>query len=103
MFHNSRVDRFEHGFGFPEHVIVPEPQHPDSLFCQVFVTSGVSPAPGVLVVLSPIQLHRQLQLMAVEVKDVGREGILPAELGIGELPASQQSPQEGLSIRGLAA
>jgi hypothetical protein len=69
-------DHLGHRLGFPQDLMVPEAQHNHALRVQM----GRAVAVPLLGVLAPIDLDGQARLLAIEVEDIGTEGVLAAEL-----------------------
>jgi hypothetical protein len=75
--------------------MIPEPSHPNTLPHQPGITLSVTSR---LQMLSTIKLHRQLQLVAVEIQHVNTARHLTPKLQTEESAIPQMPPQPGLSV-----
>jgi hypothetical protein len=82
-------DRLKHRLDFLQHLIVPESQDKQTLAFEGLRARAVD----FLAVLRTIEFDDQLEFVAVEVHDVGRYGMLAAELESAQAPRTQVVPQ----------
>jgi len=84
-------DHFEHAVDILEDIVIPESKHLESSLAQAFVTVViVSDSVGML---AAVEFDDEFLLEASEVKDVVPVGVLPAELGAGQLATAQVLPE----------
>ena len=93
-------DGFEDGVEIFGDLLVGEAENPIAEGVQVGVPIGVMGDLGFFFVNGAVELQDESQLMAEEVRDVGTDGHLPAELEAVKLVAAQASPQHLLGPRG---
>jgi len=86
------VDRFENGFSFSQHLMIPKSQDVYFLVGQECAALFISSARCVGVMLPAIQLDGQLGLVTIEVKNVPAARMLPAKLKSTKAPVAQQFP-----------
>ena len=84
----------------PQHVIVPEPQHPEPAGFQEARACVV--ATPLRQMLAAIQLHDEMSFRAGEIGEVGPYPVLPPELPPQQAPVAQVLPQHPLRF-GLVA
>src|SRR5262249_14113226 len=88
----------KHPFHPVQDIVVTHSEHVQPLIFQELLADLVFPPP--IVVASAVHLHDQSRLVAVEIHDVGADGMLPPELQTRETPAPQRTPQSALGERG---
>ena len=74
---------------FPQHLVVPETQNPNTLLFQIYRTFGVVFPGSGFIVLTAVQLDGQTSFMTIEIKNVNTNRVLPAEFGTSKLPVAQ--------------
>jgi len=77
LLHDLRDD-FDDGVRFVQHLVVPEPKHPEPERFKVIIPTGIESAP--LQVLATIHLDNETFFQAYEIDDVEANGPLAAEL-----------------------
>jgi hypothetical protein len=83
--------------------MIPEPQHPNSLFIEKAATLRIGNARLFIIVLPTIHFHRQPRLSTIKIEYIAINRMLPPELGPIKLPPPQMPPQQLLCIRHIAA
>jgi hypothetical protein len=74
--------------------MVPEPQHRNAFGHQKLRPFLIVGTPRFCVVLSTVQLYRQLLFMTVEIEDIRPHRMLTAKFTTNHLPVTQQAPQQ---------
>jgi hypothetical protein len=94
-------DHFQYSFPVLEDIVVPEAQYGKACLFQL------PRPPGIVLrrlgMLSSVQFDYELSFDAGEIEDAIAEGVLSAELGTVELPASQMSPKLAFGVGRIAA
>ena len=89
----------QHGFRFPEHFVIPEPQHAKSSRFNLTVANLVMALP--FLVLSAVKLDHKLRLQTREVGNITTDRHLAPEPVASKLPKPQKTPKAPLGIGGL--
>ena len=76
---------FQHSIGMQKYLVVPEPQHDETLLRQPGITEGVRRRFGML---AAVRLHDHARTEMHEVDDIRPDRLLAAEL----LPMESMSP-----------
>ncbi|AJF07316.1 hypothetical protein GSUB_13140 [Geoalkalibacter subterraneus] len=83
--------------------MIPEPQHPNSLFIEKTATFRIGGPRLFIIMLPTINLHRQPRLGAIKIEHITIHRMLPPELAATQLPPPQMPPQQPLRISQIAA
>ena len=92
-------DLLQHCVRFPEHFVIPEPQHAKSSRCDVAVANLVMALPFLM--LSAVKLDHELRLQTREVGNITADRHLPPEAVASKLPKPQKTPKVPFDIGGL--
>jgi hypothetical protein len=86
-------DTFQNCLGLLEHVVIPEAHHPDSL-CRKGCGAFFIMRPAIVgMMLTTIQLNRQLEIVAIKIEHVGGDGVLTTKLCPGHAAVAQHEPE----------
>jgi len=78
--------------------MVPEPKHAQATTAQVVVSHGIANSSIRFRMLTTVELYYQSGLTAVEVRRVGPDTVLTAELGPAQLPVAEEVPELPLRV-----
>ncbi len=79
---------FQHRFGLLEYLVVPETQNMNALVFEERASALVINLRGRCIMLTTVQLNRELFLVAVEIENVVAEGVLATELAVRQTPVA---------------
>ena len=89
---------FQNSFEIVEQLIIPESQHLDSGTRQCFGSLGVIGFLRLIIMTAAIQFDRQLDIVAVKIKDEPPERMLAPKFDSAKPPTAQQMPEKLLGI-----
>jgi hypothetical protein len=96
-------DLLQHSFDIAQHVSIGETNDPVMVLLQPFRPGLVVSLLLRLGVMCPIDLDHQLVLVAKEINDKAKDGMLPSKFEAVQLFASQPLPQFGFRLRQRSA
>jgi hypothetical protein len=89
-------NRLQHRLTIAEHIVIPEPQHLIPTLHEENRPSLVGP--DLRGMMAAIELNHQPVCRPAEIHDVRANGVLPAKLGMMELPITQLPPEYPLTV-----
>lgn len=97
------LDDRQRGLGLAQNVLVGHANDTNPLGLQLELSSRVGLSASWIIVDRAVYLDYQLKAVAVEVNGIRTNGVLAAELVIGEPAVSEKRPEPLLCRRGLFA
>ena len=91
---------FDHGVNFLQHLIVPEPEDPETSLMQSSIANTILLA---ILMLAAIHLDNQPHFQANEIEHKIQKWMLAAEFETRDLPTTQALPQAILGIGHMAS
>ena len=88
--------RFKHRLRFLEHLIIPKPQHPESAFFDLLVSTIIVRC--VFQMLTAIQFDHQPCLNTGKIDDIAAYRDLATETEAGDLPVAEKAPEVAFGI-----
>ena len=91
-FHQRVPNLKPDGFQFTAHLMIPKPQHLDSLGREEFISLFILGALVGKSMSAAVEFHRELGGGAVEIQKVRTAGVLAMEFEFAETSVAQKSP-----------
>jgi hypothetical protein len=70
---------FQHSLSTGKYLVIPEPDYANAHFPQFFASTFILQSSIILIMLSTVELNSEESLVAVKIKDVATDWMLPAK------------------------
>jgi hypothetical protein len=94
-------NNFKNSFGLTQDIVIPKAKHLNTLLLDVSSSPFVIEKLSVLVVLTAINLDRQLCFVAIKINDIWTDWVLTPELEATHPSVPQAWPKSIFSIGGM--